>query len=144
MSGLGGFGARFAAGERVEVWRVLVAAGLTRPERHVVRQRLAGRSYAAIALDRAMRKADGSGYTRQRVQQTERDAMQRLGLGVSLEAAIHASERAERAEAMAARRGLVSSAELHGEAEPRRRLGAPRWEWEHEAAVEAFLEAAGV
>ena len=59
--------------------------------------RLAGRSYRQIAADAALRKPGGGAYTRQRVQQLERRAMVKLGLGASLAAAVHAAERADRA-----------------------------------------------
>src|SRR5262245_12807283 len=65
---------RHTAGEPVPLAAVLRAAGLTAAERHVVRERLAGRSYGQIATDAALRKPGGGAYTRQRVQQIEQDA----------------------------------------------------------------------
>jgi hypothetical protein len=59
---------RHTAGEPVPLAAVLRAAGLTAAERHVVRERLAGRSYGQIAAGAALRKPDGTPYTRQRVQ----------------------------------------------------------------------------
>jgi hypothetical protein len=117
------------------------AAGLTPAERHVVRERLAGRSYRQIAADAALGKPGGGAYTRQRVQQIERDATAKLGLAASLAVAVHAAERVDRALDLAERGERVRAADLHLGPEavrPRLRRVA-RWEREHEAAVQAFL-----
>jgi hypothetical protein len=71
--------ARFDSGT-VDLAEVMAAAGLTPRERHVVEQRLQGRSYAEIAADGTVRKPDGQPYPRQRMKQLEQDALVRLGL----------------------------------------------------------------
>jgi len=135
---------RHTAGEPVLLAAVLRAAGLTPAERHVLRARLAGRSYGQIAADAALGKPGGGAYTRQRVQQIEQDAAAKLGLAASLEAAVQAAERVDRALDLVERGGRVRAADLHLGPEavrPRLRRVA-RWEREHEAAVRAFLEEA--
>ena len=91
----------YRAGERVPLDDVLDAAGLTEQERHVVRERLAGRSYGRIAAG-GLRKPGGGAYSRQRVQQIERDAADKLGLAESLAVAVHGAERLERLRAFGA------------------------------------------
>src|SRR5262245_6946344 len=81
---------RHDAGESVPLGVVFRAAGLTPAERHVLRERLAGRSYGQIAAGAALRKPGGGAYTRQRVQQVEQDAAAKLGLAASLAVAVHA------------------------------------------------------
>ena len=133
---------RYGAGEPVPLAAVFRAAGLTPAERHVVRARLAGRSYGQIAADADLRKPGGGAYTRQRVQQLERHAAAKLGLGRSLEAAVHAAERVDRALDLVERGGRVRVADLHADpaaVRPRWRSRLARWERQHEAAVEAFL-----
>jgi hypothetical protein len=93
---------RFVAGEPVNLADVLAAAGLTPRERHVILERLPRpdgtlRSHGQIAADGVMRKPDGTTYTRQRVEQIERIARRKLGLGRSITAAVHWAERAGRA-----------------------------------------------
>ena len=136
---------RFRAGEPVELAEALDAAGLTAAERHVVRARLAGRSYGQIAAGAALRKPGGGAYTRQRVQQIERDAAAKLGLAASLAEAVHAAERVDRALDLAERSGRVRAADLYldpAAVRPRWQSRLARWERAHEAAVEAFLEEA--
>ena len=136
---------RHGAGESVPLAADFRAAGLTAAERHVVRARLAGRSYGQIAAGAALRKPDGSPYTRQRVQQIEQDAAAKLGLGRSLAAAVHAAERADRAQGLVERGGRVQVADLRldpAAVRPRWQFRRARWEREHEAAVQAFLKEA--
>ena len=136
---------RHTAGESVPLAAVVRAAGLTAAERHVVRERLAGLSYGQIAAGAPLRKPGGGAYTRQRVQQIEQHAAAKLGLGRSLEAAVHAAERVDRALDLVERGGRVRLADLHldpGEVRPRLRRRLARWEREHEAAVTAFLREA--
>jgi hypothetical protein len=136
---------RHAAGQSVPLAAVFQAAGLTPAERHVLRARLAGRSYGQIAAGADLRKPGGGAYTRQRVQQIERDVAAKLGLAASLEAAVHAAERVDRALGLAERGGRVRIADLHldpAAVRPRLRRRVSQWEREHEAAVQAFLEEA--
>jgi hypothetical protein len=135
-------GRRHGAGESVPLGAVFRAAGLTPAERHVVHERLAGRSYRQIAAGGELRKPGGGAYTRQRVQQIERDAVAKLGLAKSLAEAVHAAERVDRALDLAERGERVRAADLHLGPEavrPRLRRRVARWEREHEAAVQAFL-----
>ena len=104
---------RFQAGEPVTLRDAFDAAGLADHARHVVRQRLAGRSHRQIA---------GRSCTRQRIQQVERVAVARLGLSLSIAQAVHSSQRADQASEWADRSELVNGAELHGEGRPRRRI----------------------
>ena len=136
---------RHGAGESVPLAADFRAAGLTAAERHVVRARLAGRSYGQIAAGAALRKPGGGAYTRQRVQQLEQHATAKLGLGRSLEAAVHAAERVDRALGLVERGQRVRAADLHldpAAVRPRWQSRLARWEREHEAAVEAFLREA--
>jgi hypothetical protein len=133
------------AGEPVPLAAVFRAAGLTAAERHVLRARLAGRSYGQIAADAALRKPGGGAYTRQRVQQIERDAAAKLGLAASLAEAVHAAERVDRALGLVERGQRVRAADLHldpAAVRPWWRSRRARWEREHEAAVHAFLREA--
>jgi hypothetical protein len=137
---------RFLAGEPVSLADVFAAAGLSLREQHVVRERLprpdgAVRSHGQIAADRVMRKPDGTIYTRQRVEQIERTARRKLGLGRSIAAAVHEAERAGRALTLTAGGRAVNPRELYGPVSVRVRLRRrkARWEVEHEAAVRAFL-----
>jgi len=88
-----------------------------------------------------MRKPDGTTYTRQRVEQIERTARRKLGLGHSIAAAVHGAERVGRALHLMARVRAVKPDDLHGPLPVRVRLRRrkARWEVEHEAAVRAFL-----
>jgi hypothetical protein len=124
------------------VAEVFAAAGLTLRERHVLRERLPRpdgvvRSHEQIAADRVMRKPDGTGYSRQRVEQIERTARRKLGLPRSIAAAVHGAERVGRTLNLRAGGRAVNPDELHGAVKTRRQLA--RWEVEHEAAVRAFL-----
>jgi hypothetical protein len=135
---------RHTAGEPVPLAAVFRAAGLTAAERHVLRERLAGRSYGQIAAG-ALRKPDGSPYTRQRVQQIEQDATAKLGLAQSLAVAVHGAERVDRALDLVARGRRVRIADLRLDPQavrPRWQSRLARWERVHEAAVAAFLEEA--
>jgi hypothetical protein len=136
---------RHRAGRAVLLGELCDAAGLTAAERHVVRERLAGRSYGQIAAGAALRKPGGGAYTRQRVQQIEQDAAAKLGLAASLEAAVQAAERVDRALDLVERGGRVRAADLHLDPQavrPRLRRRLARWERAHEAAVQAFLKEA--
>src|SRR5262249_44391949 len=136
---------RHGAGESVSLAAVFRAAGLTAVERHVVRQRLAGRSYGQIAAGAALRKSGGGAYTRQRVPQVGQDAAAKLGLDRSLAEAVHAAERVDRALDLVERGGRVWAADLHldpAAVRPRWQSRLARWEREHEAAVAAFLREA--
>jgi hypothetical protein len=111
----------------------------------VLRARLAGRSYGQIAAGAALRKPGGGAYTRQRVQQLERRALAKLGLGASLAEAVHAAERADRALGLVERGGRVRAADLRLDPQavrPRWQSRLARWERAHEAAVQAFLREA--
>jgi hypothetical protein len=109
---------RFQTGQPVILPEAFDAVGLAERERHVVRQRLAGRSYGQIA---------GRSCTRQRVQQVERIAVARLGLSLSIAQAVHASQRADQAQEWADRSKLTSPADLHGDGPTRRqRKPSPR------------------
>ena len=133
---------RHTAGEPVPLAAVFRAAGLTAAERHVLRARLAGRSYGQIAAGAALRKPGGGAYSRQRVQQIEDEATAKLGLGRSLAEAVHAAERADRALGLVERGGRVRVADLHLDPQAVRswwQSRLARWEREHEAAVRAFL-----
>ena len=145
-SGLERLRRRHTAGAPVPLAAVFRAAGLTPAERHVVRARLAGRSYGQIAADADLRKPGGGAYSRQRVQQIERDATAKLGLAASLAVAVHAAERVDRALDLVERGGRVRAADLHLDPQavrPRWQARLARWEREHEAAVAAFLREAG-
>jgi hypothetical protein len=136
---------RHTAGEPVPLAAVFRAARLTAAERHVLRQRLAGRSYGQIAAGGELRKPDGSPYTRQRVQQIEQGAAAKLGLAASLAAAVQAAERVDRALGLLEQGGRVRIADLHldpAAVRPRWQSRLARWEREHEAAVRAFLKEA--
>src|SRR4051794_12976705 len=87
---------RYCSGEPVSVADAFAAAGLSAREAHVVLARTFGRSYGDIAADDALRDRDGAAVTRQRVEQVERAARAKLGLGRSVAAAVHAAERAGR------------------------------------------------
>jgi hypothetical protein len=133
---------RFLAGEPVDLADVLTAAGLSPREQHVILQRLPWpdgvvRSHEQIAADRVMHKPDGTTYTRQRVEQIEAEGLRKLGLGRSIAAAVHGSERAGRALHLMAGSRAVNPGELRGSVRTRRQPA--RWEVEHEAAVRAFL-----
>jgi hypothetical protein len=95
------------------------------------------RSHAAVAADGVMCKPDGSVCSRQRVEQIERAARRKLGLGQSIATAVHGAERAGRTLNLMAGGRSVSPDELHRSVRTRRRPA--RWEVEHEAAVRAFL-----
>jgi hypothetical protein len=136
---------RHRAGEAIPLGELCDAAGLTAVERHVLRERLAGRSYGQIAGDAALQKPGGGAYTRQRVQQLERRALVKLGLGASLADAVHAAERVDRAPDLVERGGRVQAADLHLDPQavrPRWQSRRARWEREHEAAVTAFVREA--
>src|SRR5690349_3871116 len=92
---------RYLAHGPVTLEEVFAAAGLTPRERHVLLERLPRpdgvvQSHEQIAGDRVMRKPDGTAYTRQRVEQIEREARRKLGLPLSVAAAVHRAERAGR------------------------------------------------
>jgi hypothetical protein len=109
---------RFLVGGLVRLADVFRAAGLAQAERHVIAERLAGRSYGEIA---------GRSCTRQRVHQVERVAVARLGLSLSIAQAVHATERMDRANGYAAKAPVTNPAELHGDGSARRqRKPSPR------------------
>jgi hypothetical protein len=114
---------------------VLREAGLTDRERHVVRHRLLGRSYGAIARDTEM-----AGLTRQRLQQLEVVALARLGLRGSIESVVHEQERQDAMARLRERGQLVRPGELgHIDAGAQFRVRHTPEERQHEAAVVAFL-----
>lgn len=97
---------RFQSGERISLAETFEAAGLALHERQVIRERLAGRSYGAIA---------GRKLTRQRIEQVERSARARLGLSTSIAQAVHAAQRADQAAGFAEKAKCTNGAELHGD-----------------------------
>ena len=118
------------------------AFGLSAVELHVVVERLAGRSYSDIAGDAAVRKPDGTAYTRQRVKQFEQEALGKLGLAGSVEAVVH---RAERRDAAVRLRERGRQA-VFGTVRPTRGGGRgrpERWEVRHERRVARFLAERG-
>ena len=88
---------------------VFEAGGLSERERHVIRQRLCGRSFGEIAADPEL--GDGPAPTRQRVEQLERRALAKLGTNVSI-GDLHEQERRERGAVLLARGRLVRVGEL--------------------------------
>jgi hypothetical protein len=134
---------RFQAGDDVALGEVFEAAGLTAQERHVVRERVTGRSYLEVAA--ALPKPGGGRYSRQRVQQIEAEATAKLGLAESLAETVHRAERVERALDLVEHGERVRAADLHLDPEqvgPRLQRRVAQWEREHEAAVQAFLKEA--
>lgn len=131
---------RFQAGEDVSLDDVFQAVNLSDRERHILRARLAGRSYLDITADPAVRRPDGGAPSRQRILQLEAGVMGKLGLAASVEKAIHADERADRLALMAERSRRVPIGELHDPDAPatRRQRLTPE-DRAHEAAVKAFL-----
>jgi hypothetical protein len=117
-----------------EVFRT---ARLTARERQVIRDRLAGKSFARVA---------GGRCRRQRVQRIERRALGKLGLAGSLAAVVHTDERAGRAEFYRERGRAVRLAELQAdptEVGPSRPWRPEPWELAHERAVAEFLATCG-
>ena len=135
---------RYLSGATVTVEELLEVAGLSEHECHVIRERLTGRPYAAIAKDEGMRKRSGGRYTRQRVKQVEEDALAKLGVPGSLGECVHADDRVERGLAMRERGRRLRCCELHADPKPppRRRYGRPAWERKHEEYVARFLAGA--
>src|SRR5215468_10768598 len=86
---------QYCAGEPVTVQEAFAAAGLTAREAHVLLARTFGRSHGDIASDDAMRKTDGTPPSRQRVEQIEHEARQKLGLSASVAVAVHRTQRSE-------------------------------------------------
>lgn len=110
--------ARHQTGRPVRLAVVFRVAGLTRRERHVVSERLRGRSYGSIA---------GRDCSRQAVQIAERKACRRLGLAGSVETVVHAIERADRGREKAEQARATSPTDLHGDGPARcRRKPTPR------------------
>jgi hypothetical protein len=97
---------RFLVGVAVRLADVFRAAGLTPNQRQVVRERLSGRSYAAIA---------GSARSKQAVKIAESKACSRLGLAASIELAVHAVERADNGRVKAEQADAVRPCELHAD-----------------------------
>ena len=104
---------RYCAGEPVTVHEAFTAAGLTAREVHVLLARTFGRSHGDIAGDDALRKADGAPPSRQRVEQIEHNARQKLGLTASVAVAVHEAERAERSADLMDRGRRVRLTDLH-------------------------------
>jgi hypothetical protein len=108
---------RFLVGGLVRLADVFRAAGLAQAERHVIAERLAGRSYGQIA---------GRSCTRQRVHQVERVAVARLRLSLSIAQAVHAVERIDNGRVKAQQADAVRPCELHADdTTPARRLSKP-------------------
>jgi hypothetical protein len=105
--------ARYFAGEPVTIHEAFAAAGLTAREAHVLLARTFGRSHGDIATDDALRKADGAPPSRQRVEQIEHNARQKLGLRTSVATAVHAAERSERSADLMDRGRRVRLTDLH-------------------------------
>ena len=104
---------RYDAGEPVTIHETFAAAGLTAREAHVLLARTFGRSHGDIAGDDALRKADGAPVSRQRVEQIEHNALQKLGLSASVAVAVHEAERAERSVDLMDRGRRVRLTDLH-------------------------------
>jgi hypothetical protein len=136
---------RHNGGLPVGLDEVFDAAGLEGRERHVIRERLAGRSFADIAGDGSVSGKGGRPYTRQRIQQLERDGLRRLGLSRLLSEAVHGRERAERAQGLAEAGRRLEAGRDGGSAVHMARRGGgwmEPWERAHERRVTAFLAAA--
>jgi len=110
---LAGLRERYCAGEPVTIQEAFAAAGLTAREAHVLLARTFGRSLGDIAGDDALRKADGAPPSRQRVEQIEHNARQKLGLTASVALAVHAAERAGRSADLMDRGRRVRLTDLH-------------------------------
>jgi hypothetical protein len=95
---------RFESGAAVTLDDAFQAARLSGREVAVLQERLAGRSFAAIAT--------GCGLTRQAVQQAERAALARRGVRGSLAVFIYDDEQGERAAVLRERGRRVKEAEL--------------------------------
>ena len=133
---------RYQSGEDVSLDDVFQAINLSDRERHVLRARLAGRSYLDIAADAAVCRPDGGAPSRQRILQIEAGVMGKLGLCESVEKAIHADERAGRAARMLGRGGLARGELCDGPeawAAARRRSRLTSEDLAHERAVREFL-----
>jgi hypothetical protein len=104
---------RYDAGEPVTIQEAFAAAGLTAREAHVLLARTFGRSHGDIATDDALRKADGASPSRQRVEQIEHNARQKLGLRRSVATAVHEAERLERSADLMDRGRRVRLTDLH-------------------------------
>ena len=104
---------RYCAGEPVTVHEAFAAAGLTAREAHVLLARTFGRSHGDIARDDALRKADGTPVSRQRVERIEHDARRKFGLSTSVAVAVHAAERAGRSADLMDRGRRVRLTDLH-------------------------------
>jgi hypothetical protein len=105
--------ARYSAGEPVTIQEAFAAAGLTDREAHVLLARTFGRSHGDIAGDDALRKADGSAVSRQRVERIEHEARRKLGLRASVAVAVHEVELSERSADMMDRGRRVRLTDLH-------------------------------
>jgi hypothetical protein len=134
---------RHQAGERVELADVFEAAGLTEKEQHVIRQRLAGRSHEDIRGDAELVKSSGGKYTRQRIEQLEASALEKMGTDQSLAVAVHGQEQTDRALDMIEKGQRVNLAELRvdpQEVAQRARTRIAKLEAESDAAVDQLLK----
>ncbi len=134
---------RHQAGERVQLADVFEAAGLTEQEQHILRQRLAGRSHEDIRGDAELVKASGGKYTRQRIEQLEARALEKLGADQSLAVAVHGQEQTDRALDMIEKGRRVNLAELRAdpqEVAQQARTRINKLEAESDAAVDHLLE----
>lgn len=138
-------GERFDRGEKLNLPEVFEAANLTGRERHVIEQRLQGRSHEEIASDQEMKPKKGlKPLSRQRVEQIEGQARAKLGLEESIAREVHAQEQAEGMASRIEAGKAVSAAELHAEPEAAKKVRQKRTKRERELedAADAFLAAA--
>src|SRR5581483_11459146 len=113
--------------------------GVSPKEAHVIRQRVQGRTQEEIAADPEVRKADGSAYTRQRIQQMEKAALVKLGIDPETADLLLAGD----ASHYAALGGLIEPGQQRfkaDEATKRIRQKRTEAEQEHEEAVRKFFE----
>jgi hypothetical protein len=138
-------GERFDKGEKLNLPEVFEAAGLTDREKHVLEQRLQGRSHDEIAGDPEMKPKKGlKPLSRQRVEQIEQEARAKLGLEESIAKEVHAQDKAEGMASRIEAGKTVTAAELHAEPEAAKKVRQKRTrrEKELEDAADAFLAAA--
>ena len=116
-------GERFARGEPVEMAEVYEAAGLNARQRHVIEQRLMGRTLEEIGRDPEMQAKKGAKQlTRERIRQIEEEARAKLGVNESVAKAIYAEERAGNSIRLMEDAGGVVPADLHADPEAPRKV----------------------
>lgn len=130
------------AGGEVSLQDAFLAAGLNAREQHVLQQRLQGRSHEEIAADPEMGKKTLS---RQRVEQIEKKANEKLGVETSIDKGVNAEQQADAALDMIERGKGVSAKEMHADPETVGRKTKQRVTKEQKQksnAADAFLAAA--